>query len=114
MTGPLRPEPQADILTGAEQLALPPGCRCGYALSHRDGHCRLITRDHCPMHGQQFAPGERVQWIAPGRVVTIAAARFERYVTLNLPDGWRYDIADPDTGKVLLFAAKASDLARLP
>jgi hypothetical protein len=117
MTKPIRPgpppEPPADILTGAEQLALPDGCQCSYALSHRDSRWHLITRDHCPMHGRQFAPGERVRWTAPGRIVTIAAARLEHHVTLNLPDGWRYDIADPDTGKILLYAAKARELARL-
>jgi hypothetical protein len=45
------PDPPADVLTGAEQLALPPGCQCSYVLSHADGRWHLITRKHCAMHG---------------------------------------------------------------
>lgn len=39
-----------DVLTSAEQRALPPGCQCSYALSQRDGRWHLITRDGCELH----------------------------------------------------------------
>jgi hypothetical protein len=41
----------ADVLTGEEQLSLPPGCSCGYALSHADGLWHVISRDRCSLHG---------------------------------------------------------------
>lgn len=62
----------------------------------------------------EFAAGERVLWVAPGRVVVIEAVRWQTWVSLNLPDGWRYDLADPDTGKNLLLSATADELASLP
>jgi predicted HAD superfamily Cof-like phosphohydrolase len=40
----------ADVLTGAEQLSLPAGCSCGYALSHADGLWHVISRDRCSLH----------------------------------------------------------------
>jgi transcription elongation factor Elf1 len=52
MFSPPGPEPElpGETLTGPEQLALPSGCQCSYALSHRDGRWHLVTRKRCPMH----------------------------------------------------------------
>lgn len=42
----------ADVLTGDEQLKLPPGCRCGYAHSIADGLWHIVSRSRCPLHAQ--------------------------------------------------------------
>ena len=84
-----------------------------YPLYGRSIDC--MTRAELPPPAPDFATGERVNWVGTqhsfSKPVVIAAARFEHYVALNIPDGWRYDIADPVTGKILLYAATASELA---
>jgi hypothetical protein len=61
-----------------------------------------------------YQAGDQVNWIGTARLfsrrVTIARAHLERFVTLSLPDVWCYDLADPATGKVLLFSAHAEEL----
>jgi len=64
------------------------------------------------MSTAEFTAGEHVLWCS--REVIVDAARYKHYVTLAIPDGWVYDIRDPVTGKILLFAANARELTRMP
>jgi hypothetical protein len=61
-----------------------------------------------------YQAGDQVNWIGTARLfcrqVTIANVHFEHFITLNLPDVWCYDLADPATGKILLFSAHAEEL----
>ncbi len=56
----------ADVLTGTEQLSLPPGCNCGYALSHADGLWHVISRARCSLH--DLASAVRRATFDPGKV----------------------------------------------
>lgn len=42
----------ADVLTGEEQISLPPGCECCYAHSRADGLWHVLSRDRCSLHAQ--------------------------------------------------------------
>lgn len=58
-----------------------------------------------------YTEGQIVNWVGtaslPSRKVIIKAAWPVHFA----PGTWLYDIADPDTGEVLLFAATARELA---
>jgi hypothetical protein len=81
----------ADVLTGAEQLSLPPGCKCGYAHSHADGLWHVISRARCPLHAAAARDQRMRELAAMPKRALITIYRPHCLWTANPLDKWSRD-----------------------